>query len=237
MSERTGKAHTLVLYDGVCALCNRLVRFLLRFDHQDEFRFAALQSEFARQVLERHGIHAAELNTVCVVADYGLAGETALTKSSASLHAVERLGSGFDLMEVMSEYRALRERLQLFGAQVGEVAVEPSGREPGEHAVDLVARQASRQVGHPALAVEGLIEAVRELRRRGCGAAPRYRAGGHGIGLCRARVHRRTARRVGMPRDGRLRASGCRELRVDGIDLHRILLRDAAGCMRTHAPR
>jgi predicted DCC family thiol-disulfide oxidoreductase YuxK len=110
MSERTGKAHTLVLYDGVCALCNRLVRFLLRFDHQDEFRFAALQSEFARQVLERHGIHAAELNTVCVVADYGLAGETALTKSSASLHAVERLGGVWRLIARAARFVPRRRR-------------------------------------------------------------------------------------------------------------------------------
>ena len=131
----------------------------------------------------------------------------------------------------------LRERLEVLGAHVGEVAAEPARRKPGEHAVDLVARQASRQVGHPALAVEGLIEAVRELGRSGRGAAAGPRAGRRRLRLHRARVHRRTARGVGMPRDGRLRASGRRELRVDGIDLHRILLRDAAGRMRTHAPR
>ena len=67
----------------------------------------------------------------------------------------------------------LPERLQLIGAHMGEIAVEPTGREPREHAVDLVARQAPPPDRPSALAVEGLIEAVRELGRCGGGAAAR----------------------------------------------------------------
>ena len=39
------------LYDGVCALCNRAVQFLLRHDRRGRFRFAALQSGFAREAI------------------------------------------------------------------------------------------------------------------------------------------------------------------------------------------
>ena len=47
---------TLVLYDGVCGLCNRLVAFLLRHDRNDQFRFAPLQSELAQKFLRRYGL-------------------------------------------------------------------------------------------------------------------------------------------------------------------------------------
>jgi predicted DCC family thiol-disulfide oxidoreductase YuxK len=44
----------VVLYDGVCGFCNHAVQFLLRVDRRGELRFAALQSDFARGVIERH---------------------------------------------------------------------------------------------------------------------------------------------------------------------------------------
>lgn len=88
--ELIGK--TIVLYDGVCGLCNRLVQFLLRHDKRDRFRFAPLQTEFASSLLTKHGINAADLDSVSVVADYGLATEKAFTKSNAVLRATWELG-------------------------------------------------------------------------------------------------------------------------------------------------
>ena len=38
-------ANPIILYDGVCGLCNRLVQFLLTHDREGRLRFAALQSE------------------------------------------------------------------------------------------------------------------------------------------------------------------------------------------------
>lgn len=35
----------VVVFDGVCALCNRWVRFLLRFDRRERYRFAAMQGQ------------------------------------------------------------------------------------------------------------------------------------------------------------------------------------------------
>ena len=48
---------TLLLYDGVCALCNGLVKFLMKRDGRDEFRYAPLQSKLGREVLARFDIH------------------------------------------------------------------------------------------------------------------------------------------------------------------------------------
>jgi predicted DCC family thiol-disulfide oxidoreductase YuxK len=94
----TGK--TVVLYDGVCGLCNRLVRFLLRHDRQDRFRYTPLQSEFASSLLRKHDIDAADLNSVSIVTDYGQPTERAFTKSDAVLRAWWELGGIWRIGEV-----------------------------------------------------------------------------------------------------------------------------------------
>ena len=42
----------LVLFDGVCNLCDRSVQFIIRHDNQARFRFAALQSAYTKQLLQ-----------------------------------------------------------------------------------------------------------------------------------------------------------------------------------------
>lgn len=91
---------TIVVYDGVCGLCNRLVQFLLRQDKRDRFRFTPLQSEFASSLLKKHGINASDLDTVSVVADYGLPSEKAFTRSDAVLRATWELGSIWRMGEI-----------------------------------------------------------------------------------------------------------------------------------------
>jgi predicted DCC family thiol-disulfide oxidoreductase YuxK len=63
-------SHPILLYDGVCGLCNRLVQFILRRDRAGIFRFAALQSPLAATILARHGVDSADLDTVYVVLNY-----------------------------------------------------------------------------------------------------------------------------------------------------------------------
>jgi predicted DCC family thiol-disulfide oxidoreductase YuxK len=85
-------SHPIVLYDGVCGLCNRLVQFLLRRDQQDRFRFASLQSEFAGALLKRHGKDARDLDTFYVAIDYGKPAERLLCRSDGILFVVTQLG-------------------------------------------------------------------------------------------------------------------------------------------------
>ena len=82
----------IVLYDGVCGLCNRLVQFLLRRDRDDRLRFASLQSEFAAPVLRRHDANPEDLDTVYVVIDYGRDSERLLARSEAVLELYRELG-------------------------------------------------------------------------------------------------------------------------------------------------
>jgi predicted DCC family thiol-disulfide oxidoreductase YuxK len=52
------QGRALLLYDGVCALCNGVVQFLMRHDKLDKFCYAPLESSLGREVLARFDIHA-----------------------------------------------------------------------------------------------------------------------------------------------------------------------------------
>ena len=51
------EGRALLLYDGICALCNGVVQFLMKHDKQDRFRYVPLQSELGRELLARFDIH------------------------------------------------------------------------------------------------------------------------------------------------------------------------------------
>jgi len=82
----------ILLYDGVCGLCNRAVQFALRHDRRDRLRFAALQSRLAKEVLARHGLDENPLESLVLVVDAGTAEESALVRSEAALRLLSELG-------------------------------------------------------------------------------------------------------------------------------------------------
>ena len=83
---------TLVFYDGLCGLCNRLVRFLLLRDRRGVLRFAPLQGEHAQRELVPHGFDPRDLDTVIVIARWQSDQQRILTRSRAVLYAMRRLG-------------------------------------------------------------------------------------------------------------------------------------------------
>lgn len=82
----------LVLYDGVCGLCDHFVQFLLRIDRGDRLRFAALQGAIGSEILKQAGRSAGALSTVLVVADYQQREQRLLDRSEAALFAVASAG-------------------------------------------------------------------------------------------------------------------------------------------------
>ena len=88
----------ILLYDGVCGLCNRFVRFMLRHDRRDVFHFASLQSPLAARILERHGASTATLDTVYVVADPEQPSERLYARSDAVAYVLRELGGGWRLL-------------------------------------------------------------------------------------------------------------------------------------------
>jgi len=89
-SDEAG-AH-LVLYDGVCALCNRVVQFVLRHDRRRVFRFAPLQGATGRSVIERSDGQSDDLTSFYVIANYETPGPRRFAKSDAVLFVAGELG-------------------------------------------------------------------------------------------------------------------------------------------------
>jgi len=90
--------HPLILYDGVCGLCNRFVRFALRHDRKAMFRFASLQSRLAARLLAARDINPAALDTFYVLRNFNgentsiLPEAALLSRSDAVLFVLQELG-------------------------------------------------------------------------------------------------------------------------------------------------
>jgi len=129
----------IIFYDGVCGLCNALVQFLIRRDNRGALRFASLQSDFAAKVLGRHGIDAADLDTVQVVVNYEQPDERVLNRSDAILRACGELGGSWKILAAVARiiprplrdlvYRFVaRNRYQVFGKYETCLLPEPKQR-------------------------------------------------------------------------------------------------------------
>src|SRR5438270_11028796 len=81
----------LLLYDGVCALCNGVVQFLMTRDRLDRFRYAPLQSELGREMLARFDIHAFP-DGVILLTDALTPGERLYQRSDAVAAALQLVG-------------------------------------------------------------------------------------------------------------------------------------------------
>ena len=82
----------LVLYDGVCALCDGTVRALLVLDRGARLRFAPLQGETAREVLARHPDADRSLSTILYARGAGTSEESVHQRSDAVLSMLYDIG-------------------------------------------------------------------------------------------------------------------------------------------------
>jgi predicted DCC family thiol-disulfide oxidoreductase YuxK len=137
-ASSVGQGVHLVLYDGVCGLCNHLVQSLLAADHRGVFDFAPLQSPAGRAIVERNGGHPNELNSLYVVACYRLPKARVITKSEATLFVAGELGWPWKLTGLMRVLPSrwldrlydlvARNRYQVFGRHEQCLAPRPEFR-------------------------------------------------------------------------------------------------------------
>lgn len=59
--------HPILLFDGVCNLCNTFVQTIIKLDRNAIFRFASLQSEIGKELLKKHKIDSTRLDTVVLL--------------------------------------------------------------------------------------------------------------------------------------------------------------------------
>jgi predicted DCC family thiol-disulfide oxidoreductase YuxK len=79
----------VILFDGVCNLCNGSVNFIIRRDPQAKLKFASLQSEFGQQQIKKFDLPGSEWNSVLLIKNGQL-----YQKSDAALQIVRML-TGF----------------------------------------------------------------------------------------------------------------------------------------------
>lgn len=82
----------IILFDGVCNLCNGFVQFVIKRDPHARFKFAALQSDAAVELLLTHQIDPKELSSVIFIVN-----KTVYTQSDAALKIAQNLGSAWPL--------------------------------------------------------------------------------------------------------------------------------------------
>ena len=95
MNENIQKNHKIILFDGVCNLCNSSINFVIKNDKKDVFRFAALQSEIGQEYISKFNIDPSQTDSIILID-----GDKHYIKSSAALTIARYLKSSYPLFYV-----------------------------------------------------------------------------------------------------------------------------------------
>jgi predicted DCC family thiol-disulfide oxidoreductase YuxK len=91
----------LILYDGVCGLCNRFVALILPRDSKGLFHYAWLQSQYARSLLSQAGEDPDLNDTIYVIADYNSGSPRIMSRARAALFIIGMLDSPWRFLKVL----------------------------------------------------------------------------------------------------------------------------------------
>ncbi len=78
--------HPVILFDGVCNLCNASVQYVIKHDPKHIFRFASLQSSFAEKILLKHNLPLNNYNSFILLHNNQI-----YTRSAAALLVAKQL--------------------------------------------------------------------------------------------------------------------------------------------------
>lgn len=114
--------NNLVLFDGVCNLCNASVKFIIKRDKRNRFYFASLQSGFAKSQLKKFDIDTEEFFSVVLIKN-----EQVFLRSNAALEIVRDLSGVWPILYALKVIPAFirdffynlisKNRYKLFGKQ------------------------------------------------------------------------------------------------------------------------
>lgn len=98
--------HPILLFDGVCDLCDSLVQFTIPRDSDATFRFASLQSPVGQALLAAHDLPTTDFDTIVLIED-----GTVYAKSEAALRACRHLDGFYPLLRfLLAVPRPVRDR-------------------------------------------------------------------------------------------------------------------------------
>ncbi|MFZ7943293.1 MULTISPECIES: thiol-disulfide oxidoreductase DCC family protein [Bacillaceae] len=84
----------IILFDGICNLCNSSVQFIIKRDPKAKFKFASLQGQSGQELLEKYGLKT-NLNSFIFIEN-----EKIHMKSSAALRVGKQLNGAWKLVSI-----------------------------------------------------------------------------------------------------------------------------------------
>jgi len=96
MMDQLPKNKEIILFDGVCNLCNGAVLFIIKRDRDDVFRFVSLQSELGKEIIRYIGVDVSKTDSIV----WYKPGEAYYYKSDAALMIINHFGGIWGLLNV-----------------------------------------------------------------------------------------------------------------------------------------
>ncbi len=85
----------IILFDGVCNLCNSSINFIIDHDTNNKFKFASLQSETGQAFLKKSGLDQKDFDSVVLIE-----GDKHFTRSTAALRIIKEFEGPWKLLYV-----------------------------------------------------------------------------------------------------------------------------------------
>ena len=94
--ENLPKDKKIILFDGVCNLCDNTVQFIIKHDKKDIFRFVAIQDEIGQQIIKHIGIDTQKTDSIILYEP----GHAYYYKAEAALNIATQLGGIYSIMGI-----------------------------------------------------------------------------------------------------------------------------------------
>lgn len=94
--EKLPKDKQLILFDGICNLCNSSIQYVIKHDKKHLFMFAPLQGEIGKLIIEQFNIDTTKTDSILLYSH----DKELKTKSSAALHVAKQLGFPINLWSI-----------------------------------------------------------------------------------------------------------------------------------------
>lgn len=91
--ENTLNSNPVILFDGVCNLCNSSVQFVIKHDPKKKFRFASIQGDYGQQVLKKFHLPPDSLNSFILLEDNQI-----YTHSTGALKVAKQLSGAWPML-------------------------------------------------------------------------------------------------------------------------------------------
>ena len=96
--EKLPKDKKIILFDGVCNLCDATVQFIIKRDKKDVFRFVALQSELGQEIINYIGLDTSKTDSIILYEP----GHAYYYKAEAAIRIAKALGGIAGLLGIFS---------------------------------------------------------------------------------------------------------------------------------------